>query len=298
VRYLPCQVTNMPVLQIDTAIWRYPDMMRSAGVTGRVRAALIVDTAGRYVPGSLQVLASSNEQFSYAMKYALSRAHFSPGRRGRGAVPVELVHDVVFAMPAHADFWEMRGVAVTVSLASMPSLDSIPALEIRVEGEDAILGPPPAPAIRDSLAHEAIRVRARELGWEDNPVRRASKSPPLLLCVRGDTGVFESAADRALAASMTRLHVRVITMRGCPPTRQSMVPDFPGIRRRQYPDSATFVEPHRLYVTRVALRRGGGPQIELVDEQGLSEGWIRCVRIPRAPSIFDLRCWQYSWGGH
>src|SRR5690348_14048615 len=57
-RYLPCQLTKLPVLQIDTAGWQYPEMMRSAGMSGRVRAAFIIDTAGRYLPGSMQTLSS------------------------------------------------------------------------------------------------------------------------------------------------------------------------------------------------------------------------------------------------
>jgi len=298
VRYLPCQVTKLPVLQIDTASWRYPDMLRSANVSGRVRVAFIVDTAGRCVPGSVQVLTSSNEQFSNAVKYGLLHAHFSPGRQGHGTVPAALVHDVVFALPAHADFWELRDVPATIALASQASVDSIPVLTIGVEAEDATLGPPPAPAIRDSLAHEAIRVRARQLGWDDNAGPRASKSRALLLCVHSDTSVFESASDRALAAAMTRPHVRVMTLRGCPPTREQMVALPPDLQPRYPPDTVPFVVPHRLHVTRVAMRRGGGPQIDLVDEQGLSEGWIRCVRALSAASIFELRCWQHSWVSH
>jgi hypothetical protein len=289
VRYLPCQVTNLPVLQIDTANWHYPDMMRGAGVSGRVRVAFIVDTAGRYVPGSMQVISSTNAQFSNAVKIALSRGHFSRGRRGVSAVAVGLVADVVFTLPKGVDIREMGGLGAIVTLASNASLDSIPGIEVRLDAEDPSLGPPPNRVLRDSLAHEAIRLIARELGWSDDSPS-APSGTPLLLCVQGDTSLFESGADRALAPTMTRPHVRVLTMRGCPPTRVRMFALPPGMEPRYPPDSVPFIEPHRLRVARVALRIGGGPQVDLVDEHMLGEQEYRCIRVPRASSIFELRC--------
>lgn len=284
VRYLPCQLTKVPVLKIDTAIWRYPAMAQSAGVSGRVRLAFIVDTSGHYVRGSARELSSTHRLFTDYTKYQLSRTRFSPGRRGRETVPVELIYDLAFAIPAGENARELGGVPTIATLASVSSSDSVPLLEIRLDAEDPALGPPPDRALRDSLAHIAIRLRARELGWKED------SSPPLLLCVQGDTGVFESAGDRALAASMTRPHVRVMTLRGCPPTRDRMVVLPAELQPHYPPDAVPFIEPHRLHVTGVALRRGGGPQVDLFDEYRIGGTEYRCLRIPRSSSIYALRC--------
>jgi hypothetical protein len=300
VRYLPCQLTTLPVLQVDPALWRYPDMMVSAEMAGRARIAFIVDTAGRYVPGSARGLSSTHVGCQRSAIYQLQQARFAPGRRARAAVPVELTYDFVYVIPGSISAREISAEETVpkVALAWMPSAESIPALEIRLIAEDTRLGPPPAPQLRDSLAHMAIRTRAWALGWENDSRVQGSKGKDLVLCVQGESSVLESAADRALATSMNRPHVRVMTMRECPPTRASMQPDFPGIQRPHYPDSATFVEPHRLQVTEVGVRRGGGPQVDLFDEHGTGGLVYRCVRMPGSSSIFVLRCYPTAVVAH
>jgi hypothetical protein len=275
-------------------------MMLAAGMSGRTRIAFIVDTAGRYVLGSARALSSTNAQFQFSTIHQLQQARFAPGRRGRTPVPVELTYDFVYVIPEGTSLREIsiEGAVPKVALAWMSSSESIPTLEIRLVAEDTRLGPPPAPQLRDSLAHIVIRMRARELGWENDSLPRAPNGKDLVLCVQGDANVLESAADRALAASMTRPHVRVMTMPGCPPTRASMVPDFPGMQRPTYPDSATFVEPHRLQVTGVGMRRGGNPQVALFDEHMIGGGVYRCVKAPGSSSIFMLRCHLDSFVAH
>jgi hypothetical protein len=62
-----------------------PELLRSAGVGGRVLAQFVVDTAGRVEPGSLRVLSTSHPQFTAAVEAALPRMRFLPaeaaGRR-------------------------------------------------------------------------------------------------------------------------------------------------------------------------------------------------------------------------
>jgi TonB family protein len=289
-RYLPCQVTELPELLDATASARYPDLLRAVATSGRVRIAFIVDTTGRYRPGSVRVLASSHEQFFASVKQMLQGARFVPGRRGREAVAVELTHDFVFAIPSNASARELGMVSEVLTIAQARSPLDIPVAEIRLDAEDSTLGAPPAPVLRDSLAHAAIRALARSRAAQAESAARTSGAPSLVLCVQGDTNVFESAADRALAPSMTAPHVRVMTMRSCPPTRASMVALPPEMTPRHSPDSVPFVEPYRLRVARVALRSGGGPQIDMVEEHMLGEQEYRCVRVLRAVSIFELRC--------
>ena len=288
-RYMPCQLTRLPVLQIDPTMWHYPDMMRDAGMAGRVHAAFVIDAAGRYLPGSMRVLSSSHEIFSAATKYELARAHFSPGRRGNEVVPVEVIHDFIFAIPDGASWRELRGLTQTITLVSKP-LDAVPVLEIRLDAEDTMPGPPIDPQLRDSLARAALRTRARELAPDAESPASASSPARLVLCLQGDTSAIDTPGDRALARELTRPHVRVMTMRGCPPTRARMVALPPELEPRYPPDSVPFIEPHRLHVTRVALRRGGGPQIDLFDEYMIGGEEFQCVRTPNAVSISALRC--------
>ncbi len=298
VRYLPCQLTSVPVLQIDTAAWRYPDMLRDAGMSGRVRVAFVVDTAGRYLPGSWRVLSSSHEMFANSTKYELARARFSSGRRGGEVVPVELTHDFIFVIPTDASARELRGVPQTVTRASASSGQSIPALEIRLNADDTMPGPPPAPRVCDSLAHQAIRMLARNFFVIPPSPAVAATAPRVVLCVQGDPAVRESVADRALAHELTRSHVRVLTMRSCPPTRDRMAALPPGMEPHYPPDSVPFVEPHRLQVVRVGLRRRGGPVVDVIEGHMLGEVEYRCVRAPTAASIFDLQCYLGSVINH
>ena len=61
---------------------RYPEMLRRAGVTGRVVVRFVVDTAGRVEPGSVRVVESDHELFAQAVRAALPRLRFAPAEAG------------------------------------------------------------------------------------------------------------------------------------------------------------------------------------------------------------------------
>lgn len=68
---------------------RYPERLRQAGVDGRVLVRFTVDTTGRIDPRSIEVLESTNELFTQAVRAALGGFRFTPsmwrGRRVRAA---------------------------------------------------------------------------------------------------------------------------------------------------------------------------------------------------------------------
>jgi protein TonB len=72
------QVAMVPGQQPMT----YPEQLRSAAVEGEVLAQFVVDTTGRYEPGTFKVLKSTNEQFTNAVKNALPRIKFYPAEVG------------------------------------------------------------------------------------------------------------------------------------------------------------------------------------------------------------------------
>ena len=58
----------------------YPDLLRQAGIQGRVLVRAVVDTLGRVEPGSVAVVVSSNPGFDRAALDYLRRALFRPAR--------------------------------------------------------------------------------------------------------------------------------------------------------------------------------------------------------------------------
>lgn len=66
----------------------YPEMLRRAGVEGRVLLQAIVDTSGRLEPGSVKILKSPSPGFDLPTKRWALAARFRPARRQGRAVRV------------------------------------------------------------------------------------------------------------------------------------------------------------------------------------------------------------------
>ena len=60
----------------------YPETLRSSGIEGEVMVQFVVNENGRYEPGTLKVLDSSNPAFVASVKAALPQMRFSPARVG------------------------------------------------------------------------------------------------------------------------------------------------------------------------------------------------------------------------
>ena len=60
----------------------YPPSLKASGVEGEVMAQFVVNESGRYEPGTLKVLKSSNPAFAAAVKDALPRMKFSAAQIG------------------------------------------------------------------------------------------------------------------------------------------------------------------------------------------------------------------------
>ena len=75
---------------------RYPDLLRNAGMGGRVRVEFVLDTAGRVEKGSARVLESTHELFSEAVLATVGTWVFRPGRIDGRAVRVRVRMPVDF----------------------------------------------------------------------------------------------------------------------------------------------------------------------------------------------------------
>jgi protein TonB len=79
--YMEFQVEK-PVQKIGGDAPEYPSMLKDQGVEGQVIAQFVVNESGRYEPGTLKILNSSNPQFTAAVKDALPRMKFSAAQIG------------------------------------------------------------------------------------------------------------------------------------------------------------------------------------------------------------------------
>jgi protein TonB len=79
--YMEFQVEK-PVEKIGGEAPEYPSQLRDSGVEGSVIAQFVVNESGRYEPGTLKILSSSNSAFTAAVKEALPRMKFSAAQIG------------------------------------------------------------------------------------------------------------------------------------------------------------------------------------------------------------------------
>jgi periplasmic protein TonB len=68
----------------------YPELLRQAGIEGRVMLAAVVDTLGRIEPGSLAVVSTAHPGFVAPAQRALSATLFRPARMHGRAVRVRV----------------------------------------------------------------------------------------------------------------------------------------------------------------------------------------------------------------
>ena len=60
----------------------YPEVLRSAGIEGKVLVEFVVDERGQPVQASIRVVQSDNDLFSEAVRIALGRLRFTPAEVG------------------------------------------------------------------------------------------------------------------------------------------------------------------------------------------------------------------------
>jgi protein TonB len=60
----------------------YPELLKSAGIEGKVLVAFVVDTAGRAEMASLKIMQSDHPLFTEAVRAALPRMRFLPAEAG------------------------------------------------------------------------------------------------------------------------------------------------------------------------------------------------------------------------
>ena len=77
---------------------RYPELLRNAGVEGRVRVRFVVDTLGAVESGSVTVLEATNPMFATAVREALLRQRFRAALLGKRRVRQLVEEPFVFSI--------------------------------------------------------------------------------------------------------------------------------------------------------------------------------------------------------
>jgi protein TonB len=96
--YFEFQVEK-PVMQApNSAVPRYPEILKSAGVEGEVLASFVVDTTGKAEAGSFKVLHATHELFASAVRSALPNMLFLPAEVGGKKVKQLVQQPFVFAI--------------------------------------------------------------------------------------------------------------------------------------------------------------------------------------------------------
>ncbi len=85
--YMEAIVEEKPAL-LSAPEARYPEMLRQAGIQGRVVVRAIIDTSGRAEPNSIMIMRSPNPGFDEPSRYWMQRALFRPARVHGQAVRV------------------------------------------------------------------------------------------------------------------------------------------------------------------------------------------------------------------
>lgn len=90
-------VEEPPVMLAHPAI-NYPEVLRQAGIEGRVLVEAVLDTLGRAEPLSLRVTASPHQLFDREALSVVAGSRFRPGRSDGRAVRVRIQVPVTFSI--------------------------------------------------------------------------------------------------------------------------------------------------------------------------------------------------------
>jgi TonB family protein len=91
-------LTDEPPQLLTAGVPRYPELLRQAGVTGRVVVGGVISTTGRPERETLRVVQSTHAGFNEAAVAYVAGALFRPGRKWGAAVRVEVHVPVEFRL--------------------------------------------------------------------------------------------------------------------------------------------------------------------------------------------------------
>lgn len=185
----------------------YPDILRQAGVSGEVLLRYVVDTNGRAVPASTEIIRSTHALFATAVKNSLPRQRFEPPQRAGVLTEVMVEELVTFMHPAPGR------TSVRQQHVAHRSADSTGRLLTTVYAFT------PRDSMKAPVLTSADSLEIYEAVIEDLRRTKVVDTPPAAWCVQLD--------GRAPASQMLvrwrRNGRRVVGIADCPPTYASMI---------------------------------------------------------------------------
>jgi protein TonB len=85
--FLENQVDDPPVI-ISPGPMRYPEVLKAAGIAGRVMVKFVIDSTGHPEPSTIQIVSTPHPGFAAAAKELVSKSVFHPGKVHGQAVAV------------------------------------------------------------------------------------------------------------------------------------------------------------------------------------------------------------------
>jgi len=92
------RVVEEPPVLLSHPAPRYPDLLRQAGIEGRVMVEAVIDTTGRAERDGLRIVSSSHALFSPEASALVLGSRYRPARFGGRAVRVRILVPVAFAL--------------------------------------------------------------------------------------------------------------------------------------------------------------------------------------------------------
>lgn len=95
--FLEAQVDDPPTIMTPGPM-RYPEVLRAAGIAGRVLVKFVIDSTGRPDPNTIQIVSTPHPGFSAAAKDLVAKSVFHPGKV-RGQAVAVLVQQAINFTP-------------------------------------------------------------------------------------------------------------------------------------------------------------------------------------------------------
>ncbi len=99
---VPVDSVDLRPVLLDSACLTptHPDILRQAGIEGRVVVQFVVDTTGAVDSASVRVLSSSHQLFERPARAAIATCRYRAASRGGHAVRVRMTQPLNFVLPA------------------------------------------------------------------------------------------------------------------------------------------------------------------------------------------------------
>ena len=94
--FMEAQVDEIPTI-MTAGPMRYPDVLRAAGISGRVVLKFVIDSAGHPDPNSIQIVSTPHPGFVNAAKELVTKSVYHPGKVHGQAVAVQVQQAINFA---------------------------------------------------------------------------------------------------------------------------------------------------------------------------------------------------------